>query len=326
MYRISYSLVLVLSITLLVGACSKKPVEASSTAISSTTDKKKLNKLFAEFRSTPQMLTVAAGTLQTVKGAMDTKLTFYPNSFTDGAGNIISSGSINLQLVEMYKPGDMISNRATTVTKDGLLVSGGQIYLSATQGGQPVYARKYGISYANASSTEVMALYPGNTANEDSLVTWGNQLGGVGTFCVTGTTDTSSAIGKLFYKFDSCTSFGWINCDRFYYDTMPKTNVFVDAHDYTFDVTNTQVYVVLPSINSVTSLSDYDKSAHRFRLYDGYKLPEGLKASFIVMANKKDKFYYFEKLDQTITTNMVVDASGLTERSAEYIKERLLDL
>lgn len=299
-------------------ACSKKENDTVSS------DKSKLNSLFAAFRSAPQQLTVTAGTYQTVKGAKGTKLTFYPHSFKDENGNTITSGTINLQLVEMYKPGDMIANRATTQYKDGLLESGGQIYLTASQNGKQVYAGKYGIGYGNATSKPGMALFPGNTNNEDSLVTWTDPLASVGSFCVTGTFDTTMM--GLIYKFDSCTKFGWINCDRFYSDTAAKTKVFLTTGDKKLDASNTQVFIILPSINSVTAMRSYDAGSRRFELGGIYMLPEGLIAHFIVMANKDGTYYYYEKLNQTITTNIEVDAKDITVRSIDYIKERLFAL
>lgn len=315
MYRmLSFALlcfVAIISIT----ACSKKEND------SSPSDKTKLNSLFAAFRSAPQQLTVTAGTYQTVKGAKGTKLTFYPHSFKDENGNTITSGTINLQLVEMYKPGDMIANRATTQYKDDILESGGQIHLTASQNGKPVYAGKYGIGYGNASSKPGMALFPGNTNNEDSLVTWTDPLASVGSFCVTGTYDT--AMMGLIYKFDSSTKFGWINCDRFYSYTGAKTKVSLTTGDKKLDASNTQVLIVLPSLNSVAAMRSYDAGSRRFELGGSYMLPEGLTAHFIVMGNKNGTYYYYEKLNQTITTNMEIDAKDITTRSIDYIKERL---
>ncbi len=318
MHRIYHPIAFCLSFALLI-ACSKK----QNDSVPSVNDKTKLNSLFAAFRDAPQSFSVTPGILQTVKGNKGTKLTFYPNSFRDADGNVITTGTINLQLIEMYKPGDMIANRATTVTTNGFLASGGQIKLTATRDGNMVYPGQYGVSYANASSGDVMALYPGNTDNEDSLVTWGNPLTSSGTFCVTATVDTNSNTGALVYNFDSCTTFGFVNCDYFYSYTVPKTRVFLTTNENTFNFTNTQVFVVLPSINSVMTLQYYDGATRRFRLPDGFSLPEGMVASFIVMANKNGTFYYFEKLNQTITTDMVIDASTISAQPIDYIRSRL---
>src|ERR1700761_671407 len=63
------------------------------------------NQLFADLKTTPQNFTVTAGKYQTIIGSDSTVINFYPNSFKDKNGNIISSGSINIALIEMYNPG-----------------------------------------------------------------------------------------------------------------------------------------------------------------------------------------------------------------------------
>jgi len=65
------------------------------------------NQLFAGLRYTPQTLTVTAGRDTIVFGTSGTMLHFYATSFY-GSGGIISSGTVNVQLVEMYKPGEEI--------------------------------------------------------------------------------------------------------------------------------------------------------------------------------------------------------------------------
>ena len=77
-----------------------------------------LNQLFSGLRSTPQNFTVTAGRDTTIYGTNNTLLHFYTNSFKDAGGNIIQSGTVYIQLIEMYKPGDMICNRATTMAMD----------------------------------------------------------------------------------------------------------------------------------------------------------------------------------------------------------------
>ena len=66
-----------------------------------------LNQLFAGLRYTPQNLSVTAGRDTIVYGNNGTMLHFYTNSFKNGSGNIITSGTVYLQLTEMYKAGDL---------------------------------------------------------------------------------------------------------------------------------------------------------------------------------------------------------------------------
>jgi hypothetical protein len=327
MKRVSFAfLTLAFYIIIVICSCSKRANEKEiASPATSITDKTKLNSLFAPFRTTPQTFVVTAGISQMVIGAKGTKLRFNPGSFKDENGNVITGGNINLELIEMYKPGNMIANRATTMSNGNFLASGGQIYLKVSMSGKNIEAGTYGISYANAESGNIMNLYTGNTANEDSVVTWGNPLASLGTFCVNGTFDTTGTgvTGDLYYKFDSCTKFEWINCDRLYSNPAPKTKIYLTMNDTTFNATNTQVYMVIPSINSVACMSFYDATLRRFQFNNYYTVPEGITVSFIAMAVKNGSYYYFESPNQEVTTNMVIDASSVSTQSIDFIKSRL---
>ncbi len=312
------------ALALLVASCTKKNDNISEPTNVGVYDKTKLNSLFAAFRYTPQQFTINAGTQQVVRGQKGTKLTFYPNTFKDAAGNPIASGNIDVRLTEMYTPGDMIANRATTMGKDGMLVSGGQVLITATHGGQPVTVNKYGIAFANATENEVMNLYPGNTNNEDSVVTWGDPILSVGTFCVTATMDTVTA--SLSFKFDSCNTLNWVNCDRFMADTANQTKIYAKIGNTQFNKSNTQTFIIFPTVNSVSVLPNYDTDSKRFELGKSYTLPVGLPVNLVVMAAKDNKYYYFEKKGLTVSANMEIDASGLTEQTEQYIKDKLSQL
>ncbi|MCF8450732.1 MAG: hypothetical protein K9G49_12750 [Taibaiella sp.] len=338
-------------------SCKKKvsPVVPTSTTTPATTtstpttytppvitkaDKTKLNALFAALRTTPQTINVTAGKYQVVYGAKGTKLTFYPNSFKDAGGSIITSGTVTLKLVEMYKPGQMIGERATTTSSGGQLMSGGQIRISASMGGAPVYARKYGVGFREAvSSTQDMALFYGNTANEDSVATWGAQVTALGAIVggtvvdtlidttADTTADTSTVpsgwggSGYNYYQFDSCIDFNWINCDYFWNSTAPKTTVSVSIADTGFHIGNTEVFFVFPSVNSVGNA--YGSYASGVSVsFKKYSLPEGTALTAIVVSQKYGNYYYAEQKGITISTNLVIPVT-MKLQSLSYIKDKL---
>ena len=105
------ALAVCLTAAIIVVACKKSSNNTTGPTLS-------LNQLFAGLRTSPQNLSVTAGRDTMVFGANGTMLHFYTNSFKDASGNIVTSGTVNLQLIEMYKPGDMIANRATTTAND----------------------------------------------------------------------------------------------------------------------------------------------------------------------------------------------------------------
>jgi hypothetical protein len=229
--KLNYRLIVFVALIVAVaGACSKKynnPNNVEPNVVNpfggppgSLTPGSQLNKLFKDLRSVPERQCVTAGVSQTVTFKKGTKLIFYPNSFKDKAGNIITSGTVCLEVTEMYKPGDMIANRATTMSDEGILQSGGQVYIKATKNGEEVFANKYGIAYLQpAPSEQPMNLYYGDRSNSDSLVIWTSANISLAGTSTTKTTKTSDSVGlgylyPMHYVFDSCSKLQFINCDR----------------------------------------------------------------------------------------------------------------
>ena len=255
-----------------------------------------LNALFSDLRPAAQSFTVSAGTSATVTGSNGTVMHFYANSFKDKNGNPITSGTVNLQLTEMYKPGAMISCRASTICNGAPLQSGGQICLQASINGQQVYANKFGVEFTQpAASAATMNLFYGNTANADSITTWniGADSGNLGA--------TSWGTSGLIYIFDSCSHFGFINCDHFYQNDSPMVSVNVVLPDNTFNPSNTQIYLVLPDITSVMSNDGsgtcYDAKSITMLLTSESQtkiVPTGLNYKFVVLSKKNGNYYYFQ--------------------------------
>lgn len=291
--------------------------------------------LFAELRSTPQVYCITAGIPQTVTGTKGTKLMFYPNSFKYANGNIVTDGTVCIELVEMLTPGAMIANMATTQTTDNqLLHSGGQVYINATKNGEKLYANKYGIAYPQpAASTVPMNLYYGNRNNEDSIVLWRPldpaTTGGIGTrlgstFFDTGIAPSSpTSLDSNYYFFQSCTNFAYVNCDVLLYLTVPKTNIHFILPDSSFNNGNTLIFTHITNINSVHVPLFYSKATNTFDLGSTSAIPVGYNINVLALCKKTDGTYYFsEQTGLTITDAMSINIP-MTERSLDYIKTRL---
>jgi hypothetical protein len=286
-----------------------------------------LNQLFKDLRYTPEVKCVTAGILQVVTFSKGTRLTFYPNSFKNAAGATITSGTVCIEMIEMYKPGDMISNMATTTTSTDLLRSGGQVHINATKDGQKVYANKYGIAFKQpAPSTLPMELFYGNTNNKDSVVTWGFTGGGLPGTTAAGTTlDTVTFIS--YNIFDSCTNFNFINCDVLA-DRGPRAQINIVLADTIYKNLRTRVFIVLPSVNAVATPCRYVPATNTFELGGAdvwHGVPVGMPISIIVMSKIEDKFYYFEQTGLPAVDGMTVTAN-LTNQSLDYIKAKLAGL
>ncbi len=299
-----------------------------------------LKSLFNDLRSTPQTLTTTAGVSSTLYGTKGTRITFYPNSFKDASGNIITSGTIVIKLTEMLTPGAMIAENATTQTTTGdILRSGGQVKIEASKDGQAVYANKYSLSFKQpAASYQPMDLYFGDRNNNDSAVLWRPldtaSTGGTGTTATGTTTDSTTGGGggtggfsTPFYVFDSCTDFIYVNCDKLNSIPGPRTNIHFVMPDTTFNANNSTIYLIFNDINSVATVrrESYETSTKSFNL-KYYTLPIGYTMTVITLCKKADgKYYFSEQNGLTITDAMSVNVT-MTERTLDFIKTRLGEL
>lgn len=290
-------------------------------------DLTQLNKKFAAIRTTPQTLSVTAGRDTVVFGKDSTMLHFYTNSFKDAAGNIITSGTVNLQLIEMYQPGDMVANRATTTSNGKLLQSSGQVKITAWWNNQAITANKYGIGFKQAVPSAVtMSLFYGDTNNPDSVTTWGEPATGPGT-SANAVLDTSTRLLPGYrYMFDSCSTFNWVNCDKFYNNPSGNTTIKMKTGDSRFTETNTQIVLVFPSKNCVTSGGhNFDAGSKTFTLGNhGTYMPLSVNYILVAIANINGTFYYCE-VRGTTTQDMIVTAAMAPETLYD-IKARLSGL
>lgn len=279
--------------------------------------KTSLNTIFAELRVTPQHYTVQAGTETTVTTTGGSKLHFSPTSFKDKNGNIITSGTVNISISEMLKPGDMIRNRATTMANGKPLISGGQMDINATVNGEQVYANGYDIAFKvpTGLATSPMTLFWGNNNRADSVVSWqqsdsSSPWGTVHPSYYPGTTD-------LYYNFSGCTNFQFINCDYFWNspDSMRTASIVLPSSKFTDE--NTQVFLVLTSINCVLSnvagiapSSEYDKPTNTLRMISemaDHIVPDG-QAYKLIVISKIDNQYYLYQSSGTVAGNLSVNA------------------
>lgn len=272
-----------------------------------------INSLFQGLKSTPETFTVNAGTQQTVTGSKGTRITFNPQSFRNAAGAVITSGTINIQLIEMYKPGEMIANRVTTTTaSQRQLTSGGSVNIKATQNGNEVFANRYSISFKQpAASENPMALFTGYQVTDGTGVNikWSDDT--------TGTvlrTIKDSADNSAYYLFDSCTNFNWINCDYFYTAPSPKTDITIVAPDSSYNLSNTQVFVIFPGINSVSTMYSYNTTTHSFSFgHAGYYLPVGTTVHIMIMGGRNNNYFMDVHQNVTVTNGMSVNLTPITQ-------------
>ncbi len=344
MNRLYTYLIIVFAATMFITSCSKTYIKSNNVAPVAA-DQSGLNSLFGSLRPAPQSLAVTAGSLQKVYGFNGTKLTFYPNSFKDKNGKIITSGTINIQLTEVYTIADMIASRAPTVSDGRLLTSGGAVVIKATMNGEEVFANKYGIGFKqSAQSQQPMSLFYGNTNTPDSAVAWAI-LGapGVGVSVLGTVSNIDTAILYIvngsggydtviktsavlnYYQFDSCADFNWINCDYFYTASAKLTDVTVYVPDSSYNLSNTEVFILFPGINAAAHMNQYAVGSHAFDLSQGYYLTVGMQVDIVVATNKNGTYYYYQQTGITTINGLFIFAN-MSQTTLSYIETQLQGL
>jgi hypothetical protein len=280
-----------------------------------------LQSLFTSLKSTPQEFSVKTGTYTTITGAGGTLITFHPTSFLDKDDNILPDGTdIKISLIEALDYKSMIANRVQTITQNRQrLISGGAIHLAvSSEQASSVKIASYDLSYitTNNPPSELMALYLGYEEAQPAgnTVMWYDDT--------TGTTkstriDNNTGINN-FFSFDGVTSLGWINCDYFYNSPDPKTDIGVAFPNSSFNHKNTEVYVVFPSINSVSSMYNYIENANSFTFgYTGYHIPIGSNIHIMTVTEKDNQYYMYVQKNINVTNNHTVTATPESATLAE---------
>ena len=188
--------------------------------------------------------------------------TFGSNTFINTLGNPVS-GSFNIELVEaLTKKEMMLLNRPTFTHSGQLLVSGGVVYLNATQNGQQLSINDSDPVMVSIPTDNYipMDFFDGSFDNQGGFG-WDESEDDTVITNTNGNGQDSTFFEDFFsYNFE-IDSIGWINCDYFYNSPDPLTQVEVVLPD-TFNGDNSAVFIYYSEINSVASLSDYDAGRH----------------------------------------------------------------
>ncbi len=282
-------------------------------------DYSSVNKLFDAMRPSAQTYRVEAGTNAVVRGMYGTALKFYPNSFKDQAGNVVTSGIVNVTIYEYYGIGGQMIAGSSATAAGKLLDVKGQVFVSASCNGQQLNANKYSIGFkSNQPMRQHNALFVGKVLAKDSVVSWTETSGAVGTategtvldsFNIvtvdsSGTKLDTMMIHTNYNRFDSCTSFGWISAANFFASGGNLTNMTVAPNDTMFKSTNTVVYLAFSDIRSSCYLNAYNNTTHQFSFNTGYEVPVGVRANLIAVSNIGGHYYFYIARNMTIANGM----------------------
>ncbi len=275
---------MLMAITALILAGTSCKKETTPVNPQDPTPQVNIKNVFSSNRSAGmQYFTVNASQFNTITGANGTKIHINANSLRTTSGATVT-GNVQVELLEALNMGDMLWYNAQTLGIDNgtprILVSGGQYYLNITQGGQPLTFAPGG-SWAEVptNSPDInMDLFFGTDSSGN--ITW-NPADTSGIFI------GQDSTGGSVYQFPN-DSMGWINCDYFYNSGGSQTivNAVVPAR---YDATNTTVWIVFPSINSVTGMYTFISPDTFSTSY--YTLPVGINVTFVALHYDGTNYY-----------------------------------
>ena len=277
-----------------------------------------ISTFFNENATPKQTFTINADQYQTITGTKGTILQFQPGSFKTPSGQLVN-GSVSIELREMYSKVDMILNKATTMSNNKLLVSGGELFLQAFQNGIPLSLTSSNVVYAkmptSANSPPMSEFYSNESFVFEGDLDWSfNDSTSTDSIIVSG--DSIDFGGYNYYYEFNLDAMNWINCDYFYNSQGPFTDIDVSLNTQ-FNMTNCVVYVSFDGMNSVTSLTDYNDD-HTYN-YGYESFPQGLNVHIVAISNINGQLYSSftpATLTANFSTNVTLTATTLAQITA----------
>ena len=324
----NYSIIIlaVLSLTFFLSCDKETETILVPSNIGPTLPTSKINKFFEDNLedATETINANSSSYNQTIVSSKGISYTFSSNTFINAGGNPVN-GNFTIELVEaLTKKEMMMLNRPTFTHSGRLLVSGGVVYLNATQNGQQL-----SINDNNPVNVSIptdnyipMDFFDGSFDNQGGFG-WDESEDDT-VITNTGNKGQDSTVFEDFFSFNfEIDSIGWINCDYFYNSADPLTQVEVVLPD-TFNGDNSAVFIYYSDINSVAGLTDYDADG-TFDLGASYSTPVGMDVTFVVISENDGDFYY-HFVEATITENhqeIIASLTLVTEAELEILLNSL---
>ena len=270
-----------------------------------------INKFFEDnVEDATQTININPSSSQTFTSNKGITYLFNANTFVNSSGATVG-GNITIELIEALTKKEMMMMNKPTFTHSGeLLVSGGIVYLNATQNGQQLSINDnnpVSVSIPTNNSSVPIDFFDGSFDNQGGFG-WDESEDDT---VITNTNGNDTTEQDFWFSFDfEIDSIGWINCDYFYNSGDPLTQVEVVLPD-TFNGDNSAVFIYYDDINSVASLTDYDTDG-TFDLGANYSTPVGMDVSFVVISESNGSYFY-ALANATITQNHIQIIGSLLE-------------
>lgn len=174
-----------------------------------------LQSAFASLAVLPKTVTINAGTGGTFAGNSGTRYIVPAGAFKKSDGTVVT-GNVDVTVSEFVKKSDMLFSGVLPITATDALISGGEVNLTAKQGGQDLQmapGKKYQANIPQKNPTPGLSLFTGTKDPVTNTVIWKPA------------NDTS---GQIIYNGDTVsilsTNVNFANADRFF--TNPQYQSF----------------------------------------------------------------------------------------------------
>ncbi|KUJ63153.1 hypothetical protein AR687_03070 [Flavobacteriaceae bacterium CRH] len=249
-----------------------------------------------------QNFTVTAGNgLITITSAKGVKLNINGDCLTKNG--VAVTGAVDIEYIELFDKGNMlVTNKPTMgITADGkknLLISGGEFFIKATQGG---------VALQTSCSMNLIVPTTLTDGLDNAMTLWTGVVDEEGELAWKEARDANGGKGGVQGEgtnyYVTFGNFGWTNVDRFYSDPRPKTTLLVDAPEG-YDNDNSAVYLSYDGegTNALAKLDTYTAEGLFSEHYG--QIPIGLACHVIFVTEDNGQWRYAIKA-VTITANAV---------------------
>lgn len=200
-----------------------------------------LQDFYVKNATTPKKMSANSSQWITFTTSKGTKISFPDNAFVNSSGSSVT-GDVDIEVLEILSPMEMILNNKPSMSNGAPLQSGGEFFIRVTKNGQKLRLATNSfveLKLPSNSTMNGMKVFNGRP-QEDGSVNWienNNQ----GNFVF------PDSLGKTSMFADSV---DWINCDKFYndpvitYSVLPGNCPLIDS---------TKIYLHLTGRNTVMS-------------------------------------------------------------------------
>jgi hypothetical protein len=241
----------------------------------------------------------------TIKGEKGTKITFPLHAFKDSvSGEAINMGDVEIKLTEVLSKKDILLSGPMTESNGQLLISGGEIKVTAKLNGKVLIPGDSAIKVEvpqvmKAGDMNLFVQGPRKQGDNGAIPDDFKSTWLPAPYAPFGMND-SSYIFKL-------PAFTWVNCDRFYSDPAAKTTITVSPHFMDSDsISGLKVMIVFKDITTVITLP-FNYTLVQYQSYLN-SLPIGKEGELVLLGKDEKGYIQFGTQHITIGANMHIDA------------------